>query len=172
MAKINNGNHEIERRWLTPFIPKEIGSISKLKFTDIVQNYISKKPVIRLRSHDKKEFILCIKTQGDKKSLARPEQETKISKKEYIELLKISRTEPIIKRRYFFKYKKHTVELDVFRGYLKGMIVIEIEFKSEKEAYSFLAPDWFGKEITGVKKYSNSSLAKSSYIKIPTTKHK
>ena len=52
------------------------------------------------------------------------------------------------------------------------MIVIEIEFKSEKEAYSFLAPDWFGKEITGVKKYSNSSLAKSSYIKIPTTKHK
>jgi hypothetical protein len=53
----SNGNHEIERRWLTPFIPKEIGSISKLKFTDIVQTYISKKPVIRLRSHDKKEFI-------------------------------------------------------------------------------------------------------------------
>jgi adenylate cyclase len=164
MAKINNNNHEIERRWLTPVIPKEIGGISKLKFTDIIQTYISKKPVIRLRSHDKKEFVLCIKTQGDKNSLARPEQETKITKKEYTSLLKISKTEPIIKRRYFFKYKKHKVELDVFDGYLRGLIIIELEFKSESDALSFEPPEWFGKEITGMKKYANSSLAKLKQI--------
>lgn len=165
MAKINNNNHEIERRWIVPFIPKEI-SIGNLKFTDIVQTYISKKPVIRLRSHDKKEFVLCIKTQGNKKSLARPEQEIVINKKEYNSLLKISITEPIIKRRYFFKYKNRTAELDIFDGYLRGMIIIELEFKSESEAYAFEAPEWFGKEITGVKKYANSSLAKLKSQKI------
>jgi len=159
MVKISKSTHEIERRWLLTSIPKEI-KLKGLKFTEIKQTYISKRPVIRLRSHDNKKFILCIKTQGNKKSLARPEQEIEINKKEYISLFKRAITEPIIKKRYFFKYKKLTIELDVFFGHLKGMVVIEVEFKSEKEAHAFIAPDWFGKEITGIKKYANSSLAK------------
>lgn len=159
MAKINKSTQEIERRWLLKEIPKEI-NLKNLSFTEISQSYLSKKPVIRLRSHDKKEFVLCIKTQGDKKSLARPETEVAISQKEYQSLMRKSITEPIVKKRYFFKYKKLTIELDVFFGYLSGLIVIEAEFKSEKQAVSFVAPEWFGEEITGIKKYANSSLAK------------
>ena len=133
MAKINKSTQEIERRWLLKEIPKEI-NLKNLSFTEISQSYLSKKPVIRLRSHDKKEFVLCIKTQGDKKSLARPETEVAISQKEYQSLMRKSITEPIVKKRYFFKYKKLTIELDVFFGYLSGLIVIEAEFKSEKQA--------------------------------------
>lgn len=152
-------NHEIERRWLVKKIPAEV-KLKNLTFTKIIQSYISKKPVIRLRSHDNNEFVLCVKTQGNKKSLARPEQEIVINKKEYMSLMLLSKTQPIIKKRYFFKYKKFMVEVDVFESYLKGLIILEVEFSSEKEAHSFEAPQWFGKEITGIRKYANSSLAK------------
>jgi len=159
MAKINSGTQEIERRWLVKTIPEEI-DISTLLFSEIKQWYISKKPVIRIRQQDGNEFILCVKVQGDKKSLARPEQEIKINKKEFQSLVKRSITEPIIKKRFFFVYKKFIGELDIFYGHLKGLIVIEVEFKTEKEAHTFVAPEWFGKEITGIRKYSNSALAK------------
>lgn len=158
-------NHEIERRWLLKKLPPEV-NLSKLKFTNIQQSYISRKPVLRLRSHDNKEFVLCVKTQGDKKSLARPEQEILISKKEYNSLMLLAKTEPIIKRRHFLKYKKLNVEIDIFGGYLKGLIIFEVEFKTEKQAMSFVPPSWFGKEITGIKKYANSSLAKTKINKL------
>lgn len=160
MIKINNNSsHEIERRWILTKIPKEI-SIKNKKFTKIKQCYLSLKPVIRLRSHDNSKFILCIKTQGLKKSLARPEQEVELNHKEYKSLFAKSITQDIIKKRFFIKYKNQILELDIFDGVLKGLIILELEFKTEKEAINFIAPEWFGKEITGIKKYANSSLAK------------
>ena len=159
MPKISKSTHEIERRWLLNSIPSEL-NLSKLKFTKISQSYISKTPVIRLRNHDNKFYVLCIKTKGDKKSLARPETEVLINKKEYNSLMNQTVTIPIVKKRYFFKYKKSTVEFDIFEDYLTGMFVIEVEFKTEIQAKKFVAPAWFGKEITGVRKYNNSSLAK------------
>ena len=154
-----SSNEEIERRWLVKELPPQV-NLSKLRFTDIQQSYICRKPVLRLRSHDNKEFVLCVKTQGDKTSLARPEQEISISKKEYKSLMRLSTTEPIIKRRHFLKYKKFNVEIDIFGGYLTGLIIFEVEFHSELEAHAFEAPEWFGKEITGIRKYANSSLEK------------
>ena len=53
-----------------------------------------------------------------------------------------------------------TAEVDVYGGALEGLIVIEVEFESEKAADSFTPPAWFGRELTGDKRWSNASLAR------------
>jgi len=51
------------------------------------------------------------------------------------------------------------VEIDIFEGKLDGLTLVEIEFPSEEDAKSFVAPDWFGVDVTEEFKYSNFSLA-------------
>jgi len=44
------------------------------------------------------------------------------------------------KKRYFVPYMDNTLEIDVFIGSLKGLVLVEVEFKSEKDSLSFLKP--------------------------------
>ena len=53
-------------------------------------------------------------------------------------------------------------ELDIYYGELEGLITVETEFKSEKEANEFIVPNWYGKEITYDKRYKNKNLARCS----------
>ena len=63
--------------------------------------------------------------------------------------------------RYYIPYGKYTIELDVFEKDLKGLCYAEVEFDSLKELKTFKAPDWFKKDVSNIKKYSNESLAYS-----------
>ena len=55
--------------------------------------------------------------------------------------------------------EKYTVELDVFEGDLAPLVLAEVEFTSEEEAQSFVAPDWFAEDVTFSKLYHNSFLS-------------
>jgi adenylate cyclase len=65
----------------------------------------------------------------------------------------------ITKVRYEIPYRGLTIELDVYRGAGRGLVVAEVEFPSERASRSFVPPSWFGREVTGRKEYSNSQLA-------------
>ena len=64
----------------------------------------------------------------------------------------------IIKKRYLIPYGKYTIELDVFEGALAPLKFAEVEFASIEEAERFVAPDWFGEDVTFEAKYKNSNL--------------
>ena len=53
-----------------------------------------------------------------------------------------------------------TAELDVFHGELAPLVTVEVEFHSIEEANSFVAPNWFGKDVTNDGRYHNSYLSK------------
>ena len=55
-------------------------------------------------------------------------------------------------------------ELDIFKAELKGLIIVEVEFKDEKEANSFIAPDWFGRDVSLDKSYHNSNLSRNKKL--------
>ncbi len=55
-----------------------------------------------------------------------------------------------------------TVEMDVFEGAYKGLILAEVEFPTEAAALAFTPPDWFGRDVTFTGEYSNSRLATAS----------
>ena len=69
---------------------------------------------------------------------------------------------PIIdKTRFFVKAGHQIFEIDEFYGENQDLIVAEIELNSENE--SFQKPLWLGKEVTGNKKYYNSSLIQNPF---------
>ena len=52
------------------------------------------------------------------------------------------------------------IELDVFHGYLDGLVLAEVEFESEEEAASYVLPDWFLEDVTFDRRYSNAVMAR------------
>ena len=50
--------------------------------------------------------------------------------------------------------------LDIFSGQLTGLIYAEVEFDSIDSANAYKPPKWFGKDLTGIKGFSNSDLSR------------
>ena len=55
--------------------------------------------------------------------------------------------------------EKIMIEIDIYRGRHAGLIVAEVEFPDTASCRRFKAPWWFGREVTGTKRYSNVRLA-------------
>ena len=129
------------------------------KVINIKQGYLSKDNnlAVRVRISDKKAY-LCIKGPTCKSGISRFEFEKKISLIEGTKLLKLSLPRIIFKKRYLIKYKNQLLEVDVFEGFLKGLILAEIELNSKSQ--KIYLPDWVGEEVTGVKTFYNSQLSK------------
>ena len=51
------------------------------------------------------------------------------------------------------------IELDVFDAPYETLYLAEVEFSSVNEANSFVAPDWFGEDVTYSGKFHNSYLS-------------
>ncbi|PZR72667.1 MAG: hypothetical protein DLM52_12435 [Chthoniobacterales bacterium] len=64
------------------------------------------------------------------------------------------------KTRYEMRWRNHVVEIDLYRGSNDGIIVAEGEFANEASCRNFKPPPWFGREVTGKKRYSNVRLAR------------
>ena len=129
------------------------------KVINIKQGYLSKDNnlAVRVRISDKKAY-LCIKGPTCKSGISRFEVEKKISLIEGTKLLKLCLPRIIFKKRYLIEYKNQLLEVDVFEGFLEGLILAEIELNSKSQ--KIYLPDWVGEEVTGVKTFYNSHLSK------------
>lgn len=161
-------NVEIERKFLVR--KKDLSlALSKYKHSEISQGFIYIKPAIRIRKIGDK-YTLTIKTKPPKEvkaknDLARTEYEIEIPKKCYNYLLKFCKGRIIKKTRYYIPYRQYVIELDIFKGDLKGLIYAEIEFESVKKAEKFKPLPWFYREVTGIEKYKNTQLSICKNIK-------
>ena len=142
---------EIERK----FLIKELPDLKGVKLDEIKQGYFSITPEKRVRKKGK-TYILTEKGEGD---LVREEREEIISKEYGEELFKLSKTYIIEKTRYYIPHGEYTIELDIYGGKHKGLVVAEVEFPSVEKAESFVPPCWFGEDITKDKSYKNMMLA-------------
>ena len=69
---------------------------------------------------------------------------------------------PLVRKlRRVVVHEGSTWEIDEFQGDNAGLVVAEIELRSEDEA--FAAPAWLGEEVTHDARYFNSSLAAAPY---------
>ena len=142
---------EIERKFLVSAIP----DLNGLKYDEIKQGYFSITPEKRVRKKGN-TYILTEKGEGD---LIREEKEEIISEEYGEELFKKSKTFIIEKTRYYIPYGEYTIELDIYSGKHRGLIVAEVEFPSVEKANEFIPPEWFGEDITKDKSYKNMMLA-------------
>ncbi len=150
---MNNDYIEIERKFFVNKIPQDLEKYESYKITQV---YISKSPAIRLRKIDDLFFITFKYGKGIKKK----EFECEITKDEFNALLNKAESKLIEKTRYLIPlYGKYVAELDIYDGFLKGFVNVEVEFSTLIEAENFILPDWFGKDITNDVKYSNSYMS-------------
>lgn len=89
------------------------------------------------------------------------EKEFEITKSQYEKHLKNSHPDKVEvnKTRFVFKFNDQVFELDVFKGPLKGLAILEIELKNIEDTVEL--PDFLKviKEVTKDKKYTNYALA-------------
>ena len=107
------------------------------------------------------QYFITMKRKKTK--LTAIEIETPVMQKAYDEMVANAGHTPINKDRYFYYIKGERAlsfcyMIDVFLNpELGGLVMAEIELESEDEV--FPRPDWLGEEVTGVKGYSNASMA-------------
>jgi adenylate cyclase len=131
-------------------------AVKKIK---IVQAYLSIDPdkTIRLRIADETAY-LTIKSRPQKNSITRNEWEVQIPLSDAEEMMSICLPGRIIKTRYLVPSAEHTFEVDVFHEKNEGLIIAEIELKSDDEPFN--KPSWLGEEVTGMPQYYNANLIK------------
>ncbi len=151
---------EIERKYLIIQQP----DLNGLTAADhLEQAYISTSPVIRVRRKNS-SFILTIKSEG---LLAREEYEFPISQEAYYHLLEKRDGIIIEKNRWNIPCPSGlTIELDIFAGPYQGFMMAEVEFPDLETANSYIAPDWFGPEVTQDPRFQNSSLCQRNPVEI------
>lgn len=149
---------EIERKFLIN------GDYKKhaVKSLTIKQGYISTVHgiTVRVRLKDKKGY-LTIKGSTGESGLSRYEWEKEIAYEEADELLGLCDSGIIDKTRYIIPAGNYTWEVDEFHGENEGLVMAEIELKSESDTFS--VPDWLGQEVTGDLRYYNSYIAKNPF---------
>ncbi|MEG1992887.1 MAG: CYTH domain-containing protein [Acetivibrio sp.] len=155
---------EIEKKFQIKKLPEHLEEYPKKV---IEQGYLCESPVVRIRKSNedyiltyKSKFGLEKETEKEKAARICNEVEVPLDEKGYEHLKKKIDGHLIKKVRYLIPLEgKLIAELDIFEGYLKGLIFVEVEFSSKEEAEAFLPPEWFGKEVTFDRSYANKNLA-------------
>lgn len=145
---------EIERK----FLVRKGDAFKRAAFSSvrIRQGYIpADGATVRVRMRDDKAY-LTIKSRSVNGGMTRYEFEKEITPDEAENLFKLCKGGYIDKRRYLVKSGRHTFEIDEFYGLNEGLIIAEVELKSETEPFE--KPDFIGDEVTGDSRFYNSHL--------------
>ena len=146
---------EIERKFLVTRLPE---NLSDYAYHNIEQAYLCTSPVVRIRREDDSYYL----TYKGKGLMTREEYNLPLNEQAYAHLLKKADGIILTKTRYLIPLEgsNHlTIELDIFEGTYKGLILAEVEFPTEEEALTFTPPQWFGRDVTFSGEYQNSKLA-------------
>lgn len=128
------------------------------------QGYIATAQVgqsVRVRIAGDQGFLTL---KGPTKGITRAEFEYPVPVSEAQEMLETLCRRPFIQKiRYCLPLGDVVWEIDEFQGENAGLIVAEVELRSE--AQPFERPYWLGAEVSGQARYYNGSLVKNPYSK-------
>jgi CYTH domain-containing protein len=152
---VRRSNREIERKFLVREIPEQL---KHRRHYQIAQGYLASEPGgrhVRLRKKGKTASLTFKVGRG----AHREEREIKLSPKQFATLWPATAGRRLRKVRYDIPWRNLVIEIDVYRGKHSGLVVAEVEFPDLVTCREFKPPRWFGREVTGQKRYSNVRLA-------------
>ncbi len=133
------------------------------KGTNNRQGYLNtaKERTVRVRTAEDNAFLTI---KGLTVGATRAEYEYEIPFDEGKAMLDALAEKPLIeKKRYKIPAGGLTWEIDEFLGDNAGLIVAEVELKSEDQAFE--RPLWLGDEVTGDPRYYNANLIKKPFTR-------
>ena len=148
-------SREIERKFLLKQLPENLNRSRRYL---IAQGYLATEPAgrqVRLRKKGKTASLTFKVGRG----AAREEREIKLSPKQFATLWPATAGRRLRKLRYEIPWRNLLIEIDIYRGRHAGLVVAEVEFPDRAMCRKFEPPSWFGREVTGEKRYSNVRLA-------------
>ena len=134
---------EIERK----FCVRKMPDLTACTGVEISQGYIAvgeNGTEVRVRRKDKR-FYQTVKIG---KGVQRTEVEVELSRVQFDNLWPLTAGRRVEKVRYEMGEGTWTIELDVYCGRLKGLVVAEVEFENVDESSRFVPPPWFGRDVT------------------------
>ena len=154
-----SGSLEIERKFLVvgDSYKRMASSSSRIR-----QGYICSERgrTVRVRLRGGRGF-LTIKGPSADGGLSRYEFEKEITPAEAAQLFALCEPGAIDKTRWLVPCGAHTFEVDEFHGCNEGLVVAEVELASASE--QFEKPAFVGREVTGDRRFYNSSLTKRPF---------
>jgi adenylate cyclase len=154
-----NMAQEIERK----FLVRGDAWRALARGTTYRQGYLNsaKERTVRIRTADSQAFITI---KGMTVGATRFEYEYEIPLGDAKEMLETLAEKPLIeKTRYKIQVGNLTWEIDEFLGENTGLIVAEVELKSEDQTFD--KPVWVGDEVTYDPRYFNANLVKNPFTR-------
>ena len=146
---------EIERKFTVraDFCPQGAG-------TEMAQGYLSRDPqrTVRVRLAGGRGYLTV---KGETRGMVRAEYEYEIPPTDARAMLALCDSPLVEKTRYVMDAAGRRWEVDVFHGANDGLVVAEVELPSETAEVTL--PAWVDREVTGEKRYYNSSLIVHPY---------
>ncbi|HZS18632.1 MAG TPA: CYTH domain-containing protein [Candidatus Udaeobacter sp.] len=156
MQKNDRASHrEIERKFLLKGLPDKL---NRSRCYVIDQGYLASEPAgrqVRLRRKGTTATLTAKVGRGGQ----REEREIKLSPQQFEALWPATAGRRLRKVRCEIPWKNLIVEIDIYQGRHAGLVVAEVEFPDRATCRKFKPPAWFGREVTGEKRYSNVRLA-------------
>jgi len=155
MKTATPNSREIERKFLLKRLPEKLRRSRRYL---IAQGYLAAEPGgrhVRLRKKGKTTSLTFKVGRGS----AREEREIELSPKQFASLWPATAGRRLRKLRHEIPWKDLLIEVDTYRGRHSGLVVAEVEFPDRATCRKFKPPSWFGREVTGEKRYSNVRLA-------------
>ncbi|CAM4415746.1 CYTH domain-containing protein [Paenibacillus alkaliterrae] len=154
---------EIERKFLLADLPSVIIEEQKLKALSeqrIEQTYLAMDETQELRVRRIVDIasgnVSYTHTFKLGNGISREEIEYSISEGIYEQVVKAFGFVPLTKNRITAEWAGKIIEIDIYDQI--ELAVLEMEFESEEAANAFAAPDWFGKDISSERQYSNKKV--------------
>jgi adenylate cyclase len=151
-----HASQEIERKFLIKRLPADL---ERYRNREIEQGYLTARPdgtQLRLRKTPEKHALTFKRGRGT----IRQEWEIELTPSQFERLWPATAGCRLRKRRYDVPFGDFVIEVDVYDGRNKGLIVAEVEFDSLEECRDFRPPDWLGKDVSDQPRYSNVKLAR------------
>lgn len=153
---------ELERTFLARGLPENLGDFSFKEMIDLYIPQNSQHPVMRIRKNgDKYEITKKEPIRVSNSSIQR-EQTIILEKDEFEALIEIG-GKKVSKDRYLYKTNDYEAEIDIFKDELEGVVLVDVEFKNEKDMDDFEMPNFCLVEVTQEKFLAGGMLAGKSY---------
>ena len=138
-------------------VPDLPDGVEGCRFEEMEQGYLAVDggSEVRVRRIGK-GGVLTVKRGSGRERL---EEEIEITEEQFETLWPATEGRRLAKRRIYVSIDQRTVEVDVYRARLQGLITAEVEFDSVAESEGFDPPAWFGAEVTDDSRYANQALA-------------
>lgn len=156
---------EIEKTYLAKYFPDDLTKCESKEIIDVYTPNNGQHPCLRIRKNGNRFEITKKKPAKEGDASVQIEQTIPLTEEEFDSLQKVEEVK-LVKTRFIYPIKNGIAEFDIFQNELAGLVLIDVEFKTEDTKNDFQMPDFCLAEVTQEKFIAGGELYGKKYSDI------